>query len=518
MTAAVVARLAALSGEIEKLEKISNRGAEALGALLAPLDYVQKVTATLARNFNEFVLPPLRFATGQVRSLSIATAAYGAEISRAAKVSNLGVERYQELRYAAEQAGVAHQALTEGLAALNRSSESARAGSEGLLRSFSTLGISADELGNLAPDRVFLRVIDALGKLEDPALRAESATVLFGSASSVLARLTEGGSASIEAMAQRARDFGLVLAPEEIDSATSFKNGLDQLDASLNGLALTIGSQLLPVLQPVVDKLTLWISANRELIGTKVEEIIAKIADVIIDTDFDRLFAGMTRMVDGIASLIEALGGWEVAAVTLLGLLSGDAALSSLAAAGGGVAALWNKIGGEPGGLESTQEELAELLDKLRQNREKHKTASSSEQRILDREFETVLQDTQNALQKFENEVDKVPATTYRSIRGVLNNEIPNPKRSAAEQRIREVHHDLDLLSAERSGAFGHPERVPPHERQVGQSASTNTAKIKSELDVYVHVQGEPTRVNVVPRPGSNLDLSVVYTGLRMRW
>ena len=45
--------------------------------------------------------------------------------------------------------------------------------------------------------------------------------------------------------------------------------------------------------------------------------------------DFDKLFADITGVVDAIASLIDALGGWEVAAVALIGLLSGDKALPS---------------------------------------------------------------------------------------------------------------------------------------------------------------------------------------------
>ena len=83
---AAVARLASLTAEIKQLSEVSRKGAAALNSLIAPLDYVQGVTAALVRNFNEFLLPPLRSATNQVRSLSVATATYGEQISRAARL------------------------------------------------------------------------------------------------------------------------------------------------------------------------------------------------------------------------------------------------------------------------------------------------------------------------------------------------------------------------------------------------------------------------------------------------
>ena len=136
---AAAGAVAGLAAEIKNLADISQKGAAALNSLIAPLDYVQSVAA-LVRNFNEFLLPPLRSATNQVRSLSAATATYGEEISRAAQLSHVGIERYQELRHAAEQAGVAHEDLTQGLAGFHRSAVSALAGNEALLGSFLNLG------------------------------------------------------------------------------------------------------------------------------------------------------------------------------------------------------------------------------------------------------------------------------------------------------------------------------------------------------------------------------------------
>lgn len=523
MPAAVVARIAGLAQAIDSLGEVIQISRARIARLNAPLDLAVSqllragaAVASVARNVNEFLLPPLQFATRQIGSLAAGTSAYGAEISRAARLTAIGVERYQELRYAAGQAGVAHESLTQALVGLNQAARSASSGNAELIGQFAALGVSAEELRSLAPDQLFLRVIDGLRQIDDPGLQTEIGAALFGGVAPRLQRLLEGGSAGIEQSAQQARDFGNVLGADAIAEANAFKTQLDLLNNTFNGLAVTIGSQLLPVLEPLIDKLTLWISANRDLIAAKIEEVVSKIVDAILEIDFDKLFDSIVRVVDGIGALIEGLGGWEVAALTLAGLLSGDKGFATLAVIGGGLSALWKGIQGAPSAFEEAMESVAELLEELQENRKKYATASPSERKILDREFRSIASKVQAGLKVIDAETAKIPRTTNPNVRSVLSKPVPNPKRLELDQDTQALRRKFSKLQSQQQAEPQETQQPATYrstsDEPTSNSASADTRQLRGALDIYVH--GNDTKVSAVERSGSDYDFSIFYLGV----
>jgi hypothetical protein len=262
----------------------------------------------------------------------------------------------------------------------------------------------------------------------------------------------------------------------------------------------------------VVDKLTLWIAANKELVSAKVEEIVSKVANAIIQMDFDKLFADITGVVDAIASLIDALGGWEVAAVALIGLLSGDKALSFAAVMGGGIAARWNKVKGEPTRMESAKEAVAEGMDELRDNREKYKTASPSERKLLDQQFDQTLLSTQEALDVVAAEIEKMPKKVRVGPRGLV--QVDNPERAMKQQEAGIYAAQLGMYQAQRKKEDAPIQPAPDdpgtstRQSDASSISQGGTAQLKGALDVYVHVEGTPTKVSVLERPGGNLSIN----------
>ena len=77
--------------------------------------------------------------------------------------------------YAAEQSGSSLEALTGGIRKMQRSIVDASSGMAEQQRAFERLGLSANELLKLSPDKAFELIADRLSKMENATLKAATA-------------------------------------------------------------------------------------------------------------------------------------------------------------------------------------------------------------------------------------------------------------------------------------------------------------------------------------------------------
>ena len=91
---------------------------------------------------------------------------------------------------------------------------------------------------------------------------------VVGNAGMHLGAYLKGG--TIEVTGHTSDWLGGEMSGPALAAADEFQVHLLLLQTAVGGLKNSIGSALIPVLQPLVDQLTDWISANRELIATKV--------------------------------------------------------------------------------------------------------------------------------------------------------------------------------------------------------------------------------------------------------
>lgn len=160
------------------------------------------------------------------RSLTAADA-----IGKTADRIGVGVEALQELRYAAQSAGVGQQTLEMALQRFTRRSAEAAQGTGEAREALAKLGIALkDQNGNIRRSEDLLGdVADALSRIEDPAERVRLAFKLFDSEGVALVNMLTGGSRALDAMRQRARDLGIVLEEDLIRNAETARNELDTL-------------------------------------------------------------------------------------------------------------------------------------------------------------------------------------------------------------------------------------------------------------------------------------------------
>lgn len=259
----------------------------------------------------------------------------------AARVA-LPIEALQEYRYAAERSGAGADAFNAGIEKFNVQLGKLKAGTGGLAKFLGRVAPALKEQLALAKDsdEAFMLMAEAVRRLDDPTQQAALATAAWGSAGNKLLLMMKGGAGDIDELRRAAHRFG-VITEADAAKAGELDDAMVDLKASTTGLRNVIGVALVPVLTPMVQRLTEWITANRDLVGSKVAEWVERLSnaasaayDYLAGVDWPRIGDGIQTVAgwawdfgSAVAWCIDKVGGLEVA----LGLLVGAKLVSGLA-------------------------------------------------------------------------------------------------------------------------------------------------------------------------------------------
>jgi len=139
-------------------------------------------------------------------------------------------------------------------ASLNKLNRAAASGAEG----FAQIGaeIARTSSGGVDVQQTFFNVIDALKRIQDPALRAKAATELLGRGWTELSRLVGEGSAKLKRSLEAVSDTK-VIDKAEVQKAKDFQAAIDGLKDVGEDFAIMVAQKLLPVLTRLVQLLEL---------------------------------------------------------------------------------------------------------------------------------------------------------------------------------------------------------------------------------------------------------------------
>lgn len=225
--------------------------------------------------------------------------------------TNLGinVEALQELRYAAEQSGVAQESFDKSLEKFTKNIGEAAQGSGAAKSAFDVLGVSVrDTQGNIRDtESVFRDVSDAMANIENPTERVRLAFELFGKQGVALVSMLSEGSDGIDKMRQRARDLGIVL---EADIVREAEAAGDELETLSKVVSVNLSRALLG-LSPIIADAASWLSEFAAGIGVAYEKTKLFLSG---DFGFDNLslrsvrhdLKGVNDDIDNLQKKIEA--------------------------------------------------------------------------------------------------------------------------------------------------------------------------------------------------------------------
>jgi hypothetical protein len=252
----------------------------------------------------------------------------GSEISRTASMLDMGAGKLQALRGAGALAGVGAQELEGGLKSLGDTMEDALYGrNQQALVVLNRLGVGIHKTkdGSIDAARGFRDLAGAIAATKNVQVQGLIART-FGLEAAL--PLLRKGPEAIEAYERKVASLGGIMGGEALAAAVKFKESLSFLDIAVQGVRNSIGEKLQPIIGPLIEQLTAWIAANRELISTKVAEFVQGVAQWISRLDFKAIGEQVRQFCADIESLVDKFGGWQNAAGAVVltmnaGLLAG---------------------------------------------------------------------------------------------------------------------------------------------------------------------------------------------------
>ena len=293
-------------------------------------------------------------AGGGAFALGAEAATAAAEASKFASMVGLSTGNWQEYAGAANLAGAEADELASLMLTLQERAVNAARGEKGDIEMLQLMGISAKnakgELKNA--DTLLLELADRVKKMREAGEMGKAAGImnqLGGEEGARLLDLLKNGREGLLAMRKEARELGLILSDEALESALEYGSAINRVKATFRGLGLTLGTAFLPSLTKLLDKFQAWLQVQRDIMSAGFEEWVNGLDLNEVWASVEGFFEGLKRLASLLQRVADLCGGWSNVLTALVVLISGKAllALGSLALAFGqlGMAMLATPVG-----------------------------------------------------------------------------------------------------------------------------------------------------------------------------
>ena len=250
----------------------------------------------------------------------------GTQLGFAAQRTGLAVGQLQGFENAGRLAGTSAESVAAGMQTLGDNMVNAVGGrAPEVVQMMYTLGVAFAHVDGSARTsaEVLPELADKIAALKNPTLQARAATALFGGAAESLLPFLRRGSAGIAEYTRAAQHYGLY-NDEAVKRANDLRIAQTELALSTEGLTMSIGSELAPVMTPMLHDMAEWIAAHREIIATNIASVVKQIGDAIKGVDWGGVWKSVQNVGKEINAGVEYLGGWKRAAEGVAVFMAGS--------------------------------------------------------------------------------------------------------------------------------------------------------------------------------------------------
>lgn len=221
------------------------------------------------------------------------------------QTTNFSAQSLAAMQLAADTSGTTIQKVSSFISQFEEKLADAAAGNEELGAAFKQFGINAEE-GLRNPQAAFDQFLQKFNQLNDDAAKVQLLKKIGGSAE--LIQFLKEGENGIQGFLDKAKELGIVL-PDlfAVQDADRFNDSLTDIRSQFDNLFVTVGRQLVPVLLPLLEK----VSDKLSEMGPEAQsfgETLASGTQEGIDT-VSALFDLVGEVFNGVRDLIEMVEG-----------------------------------------------------------------------------------------------------------------------------------------------------------------------------------------------------------------
>ena len=249
-------------------------------------------------------------AAAGIFGIANSTATLGDQVAKTGDKIGIALGPFQELRYAAERSGVSTDKFDSSLERFVKRMGEATQGTGAARKAYEELGLSAEDLSKLTPEKSLEVVADRLSSVENQSQRVAIAAQLFGREG---VAMVKDGSLGLQALRKDARATGYVLGEQAARDAEAFKDALLDAQLGMAGMKNTIGAELMPAITDMMGDLSAWMRENRDQViafasnfGTKLKNAIPVLRDIAVGAASTAKTLGMIT-----SNLAAMVGGFD---------------------------------------------------------------------------------------------------------------------------------------------------------------------------------------------------------------
>lgn len=180
----------------------------------------------------------------------------GDEIQKLSQRIGASTEALSQYRFVAERTGVTFNTLTMGWQRQTRRIAEAAAGTGEAKKALEEMGLSAQALIKLAPERQFEIIADKIMEVEDASKRVALAQKIWDSEGVKLLQTIQGGSKALQELRQQADDAGRTLTRVQADEMAAFNDMLTDMSSAAQGFSQSVATWMVPALTNLLSYLS----------------------------------------------------------------------------------------------------------------------------------------------------------------------------------------------------------------------------------------------------------------------